>query len=48
MRALGYSDQDVEDLVAGALRQRRLLDVAPIEVGSDDLEAIVRDSMAHW
>lgn len=48
VRALGYGDEDVEDLVAGALRQRRLLDVAPIEVGQEDLEAIVRGSMAHW
>ena len=47
VRALGYGDEDVEDLVSGALKQQRLLDIAPIEVGAEQLEAIVRDSMAH-
>ena len=41
---LGYGEADVDDLVRGALQQRRLLDVAPREVGADNLAAILRAS----
>jgi alcohol dehydrogenase class IV len=42
---LGYGDEDVDDLVAGARRQQRLLAVAPREPSDDDLAAILRASM---
>jgi hydroxyacid-oxoacid transhydrogenase len=41
---LGYDD-DVPELVAGALEQQRLLVIAPKEPSPVDLEAIVRESM---
>ncbi|WP_241005313.1 hydroxyacid-oxoacid transhydrogenase [Nocardioides sp. zg-1228] len=45
---LGYGAADVDDLVEGALKQQRLLATAPIEVTSDDLATVFRDSLEHW
>jgi len=48
LRALGYGEEDIDALVAGALKQQRLLALAPRAVGSDDLAAILRASMENW
>jgi hydroxyacid-oxoacid transhydrogenase len=45
IRALGYSEDDVPALVEGALKQRRLLVVAPREAGADDLRHIITASL---
>jgi alcohol dehydrogenase class IV len=45
---LGYGDEDVPALVRGALKQQRLLAVAPREAGPEDLARILRASMANW
>ncbi|UMG93766.1 iron-containing alcohol dehydrogenase [Nocardioides sp. TF02-7] len=45
---VGYGSDDVDDLVAGALQQQRLLATAPKPVGADDLAGIVGGSMEHW
>jgi alcohol dehydrogenase class IV len=45
---LGYTDDDVPALVQGALKQQRLLAVAPREAGPEDLSRILRESMANW
>ncbi len=45
---LGYGEADVPDLVAGALKQQRLLAVSPKAPGDEDLAAILRASMANW
>jgi alcohol dehydrogenase class IV len=45
---LGYADEDVPALVQGALKQQRLLAVAPREAGPEDLARILRASMANW
>jgi alcohol dehydrogenase class IV len=42
---LGYGEEDIPALVEGALKQQRLLVVAPREAGADDLAAILRASM---
>ena len=42
---LGYHAADVPAIVEGALKQQRLLLLAPREVGSADLEAIVRAAL---
>ena len=42
---LGYSEDDIPELVEGALAQQRLLAVAPREVTADDLAGILRASM---
>jgi hydroxyacid-oxoacid transhydrogenase len=41
----GYGIDDIDDLVEGALKQQRLLVIAPREAGAEDLGAILRDSL---
>lgn len=48
LRALGYDEGDIDALVEGALKQQRLLAVAPRDVGPDDLAAILRASLEIW
>ncbi len=45
---VGYLDGDVDDLVAGALKQQRLLATAPRVVTDEDLAGVFRDSMENW
>ena len=42
---LGYGEDDIDDLVQGALAQQRLLAVAPRSVEASDLAAILRASL---
>ena len=44
LRALGYDESDIPDLVEGALAQQRLLVGTPREVTPDDLASILRES----
>jgi len=48
LRELGYGEEDIDALVEGALKQQRLLALAPRAVGPDDLAAILRASMENW
>jgi alcohol dehydrogenase class IV len=48
LAAVGYGEADVDDLVAGALQQQRLLATAPRTPTEEDLAGIVRRSMVHW
>lgn len=48
LAALGYGARDIPALVEGALRQQRLLVLAPREPDADDLAQLLRDSMANW
>jgi len=48
VRELGYGDEDVDALVEGALKQQRLLVIAPREASEQDLAAIIGDSMENW
>jgi hydroxyacid-oxoacid transhydrogenase len=45
---LGYGEDDVPALVEGALKQQRLLVIAPKEAGPDDLGHILTASMRNW
>lgn len=45
---LGYGAADVDDLVAGALQQQRLLATAPVDVTSEDLATVFTASLEHW
>jgi alcohol dehydrogenase class IV len=45
LRELGYDEEDVDALVQGAMRQQRLLVLAPAEVGPGELAEIVRESL---
>jgi alcohol dehydrogenase class IV len=46
--AFGYRENDIPALVAGALKQRRLLAGAPRPVGEQDLHHIITASLANW
>ena len=46
LRELGYDIEDVDALVEGAMKQQRLLVVAPREAGPEDLGAILRASLS--
>ncbi|CAN5908794.1 hydroxyacid-oxoacid transhydrogenase [soil metagenome] len=48
VRALGYDESEIDDLVEGARKQQRLLVGAPKEVTEDDLANIIRESMENW
>jgi hydroxyacid-oxoacid transhydrogenase len=48
VRELGYSEDDIGDLVEGAMKQQRLLVGTPREVGEEDLANILRESMENW
>jgi hydroxyacid-oxoacid transhydrogenase len=48
VRKLGYSEDDIPDLVDGATKQQRLLVGAPKEVTEEDLANILRESMENW
>ena len=45
---LGYAEDDIPALVDGALKQQRLLAVAPKDVTEDDLRHIITASMTNW
>ena len=45
---LGYGEDDVPTLVEGALKQQRLLAVAPKAVSERDLQHIITASMTNW
>lgn len=45
---LGYTEDDVPELVEGARKQQRLLAIAPREPGDDDLRHIINASMRNW
>ncbi len=44
----GYSENDIAALADGALKQQRLLAVAPKDVTEEDLRHIVTASMTNW
>jgi alcohol dehydrogenase class IV len=46
--AVGFDDGDVPDLVAGTMKQQRLLATSPREVTEDDVAGIFRRSMSLW
>jgi alcohol dehydrogenase class IV len=46
--AIGYTEADVPDLVAGAAAQQRLLAIAPRAVTEDDLASVLTASFTLW
>ena len=46
--AVGYGEGDVPDLVDGAMKQQRLLTIAPKDVTEDDLAGILTRSLSRW
>lgn len=48
LAAVGFGAGDIDDLVAGTMRQQRLLAVAPVPVTEDDIARIFERSMRLW
>jgi len=48
LRGVGYSEEDLDNLVAKSWPQQRLLVNAPLEVTKDDLRGLFRDAMSYW
>jgi alcohol dehydrogenase class IV len=48
LAAVGYEDGDVDDLVAGTMKQQRLLATSPREVTEEDAAGILRRSLELW
>jgi hydroxyacid-oxoacid transhydrogenase len=48
VRELGYDEDEIDDIVEGAMKQQRLLVIAPTEAGPNELAGIVRASMDNW
>lgn len=46
--AFGFGEDDIPALVDGALKQQRLLRMAPRDVEADDLRSILQESMHNW
>jgi alcohol dehydrogenase class IV len=46
--ALGYGEDDVDELVAGTVKQQRLLVIAPRDTTEEDLAGIFRSSVENW
>jgi hydroxyacid-oxoacid transhydrogenase len=48
LAAVGYSKDDVDDLVEGAMKQQRLLATAPRDVTEEDAAGILERSLELW
>jgi alcohol dehydrogenase class IV len=48
LKELGYGEEDIDQLVEGAMQQQRLLVLSPREVTEDDIANILRESMENW
>lgn len=48
VRELGYGEDEIDQLVEGAMKQQRLLVGSPREVTEEDLSGILRESMENW
>ena len=46
--AVGYAEDDIDDLVEGTLKQQRLLATCPKEVTGEDIAGIFRASLELW
>jgi alcohol dehydrogenase class IV len=46
--AVGYTEDDIPDLVPGTLKQQRLLTIAPRTPTDDDIAEIFRRSIENW
>ena len=48
IKELGYVEQDISKIIKGAMKQQRLLSIAPKEVSENDLNQILIQSMENW
>jgi hydroxyacid-oxoacid transhydrogenase len=48
LKAVGFSPDDVDSLVAGTLPQHRVTKLSPRPASADDLKQLFLDSMSLW
>lgn len=48
LRAIGFDEEDVPELVAGTLPQHRVTKLSPRPADEEDLRALFLDAMAYW
>ncbi len=48
LTGVGYSANDIEALVEGAIKQRRLLDNSPMEIDEDVLAGLFAGAVSYW
>jgi len=48
LSAIGYSREDIPQLVEGTLPQHRVIKLSPRPVGSEELTQIFEDAMVYW
>ena len=48
IKELGYAKQDISEIIRGAMKQQRLLSMAPKKVSENDLNQILIQSMENW
>jgi len=48
LRAVGYTPDDVDDLIAGVLPQHRVTKLSPRAAGAEDYRRMFLDSMTIW
>ena len=48
IKELGYTEQDIPEIIKGAMKQERLLSIAPKNVSENDLNQILIQSMENW
>jgi hydroxyacid-oxoacid transhydrogenase len=48
LKAVGFSEDDVDQLVAGTLPQHRVTKLSPRPASADDLRALFLDAMEYW
>ena len=48
LNAVGFNDDDIDDLVEGTLPQHRVTKLSPIPVGDSELKELFLGNMKHW
>ena len=48
IKDLGYEKKDISEIVVGAMKQQRLLSIAPKDVSENDLNQILIQSIKNW
>ena len=48
LKEIGYVEKDISEIVAGAIKQERLLSIAPKNVEETNLTNILTQSMENW
>ena len=48
LNSLGFTDEDIPDLVAGALPQKRVLVISPIAADAEPIAEIYANSMKNY